>query len=176
MSAGIHLDGDTSRAVAGSLGLDRRHGIRAGVRSPQSIQRDRLARQARAWVDLNRDPADLDPALVEGVPDAPPSARTAAGYGVIPRLSGDGRPLYDRRLTLAEALAPRLQALGKRVEVLDGDAVRTHLSRGLGFSREDRDINVRRIGFVASEITKIAASPSAPRSRRIRRPGGWCGR
>ncbi|MFN3670049.1 MAG: N-formylglutamate amidohydrolase [Brevundimonas sp.] len=62
-----------------------------------------LARLGRAWVDLNRDPADLDPVLIEGAADIPPSARTAAGYGVIPRLSGDGRPLYDRRLTLGEA-------------------------------------------------------------------------
>jgi sulfate adenylyltransferase len=40
------------------------------------------------------------------------------------------------------------------VTLLDGDVVRTHLSRGLGFSREDRDINVRRIGWVAGEVTK----------------------
>ncbi len=63
-----------------------------------------LARQGRAWVDLNRDPADLDPDLLEGVADGPVSARTAAGYGVIPRLTGDGYPLYDRRLTLDEAM------------------------------------------------------------------------
>ena len=51
--------------------------------------------------------------------------------------------------TIATALGPALRALGRRVEVLDGDEVRTHLSKGLGFSREDRDTNVRRIGFVA---------------------------
>ncbi|TPW02659.1 MAG: hypothetical protein FD125_1944 [bacterium] len=62
-----------------------------------------LARIGRAWVDLNRDPADLDPLLIEGVADGAVSARTAAGYGVIPRLTGDGRALYDRRLTLDEA-------------------------------------------------------------------------
>jgi N-formylglutamate amidohydrolase len=62
-----------------------------------------LARLGRAWLDLNRDPADLDPALIEGVGDGTVSARTAAGYGVIPRLTGDGRALYDRRLTLDEA-------------------------------------------------------------------------
>jgi N-formylglutamate amidohydrolase len=61
-----------------------------------------LARLGRAWLDLNRDPADLDPELIEGAAGTG-SARTAAGYGVIPRLSGDGRPLYARRLTLAEA-------------------------------------------------------------------------
>lgn len=62
-----------------------------------------LARLGRAWVDLNRDPADLDPALIDGVADGPVSARTAAGYGVIPRLTGDGRAIHDRRLTLQEA-------------------------------------------------------------------------
>ena len=62
-----------------------------------------LGRFGRAWIDLNRDPADLDPVLIEGIADRPVSARTAAGYGVIPRLTGDGRALYDRRLSLAEA-------------------------------------------------------------------------
>ncbi|HEU4536601.1 MAG TPA: adenylyl-sulfate kinase, partial [Polyangiaceae bacterium] len=58
-------------------------------------------------------------------------------------LSGAGKT------TLAEALAPRLRAAGKRVESLDGDEVRAHLSKGLGFSREDRDANVARLAFVA---------------------------
>ena len=64
-----------------------------------------LGRHGRAWVDLNRDPTDLDPLLIEGAVEGAVSARTAAGYGVIPRLSGDGRPLYSRRLTLAEVTA-----------------------------------------------------------------------
>ena len=63
-----------------------------------------LGRIARAYVDLNRDSEDLDPALVEGV-GAPASPRAAAGYGVAPRLTGDGRPLYRRRLTRAEVEA-----------------------------------------------------------------------
>lgn len=88
----------------------------AGLRSAEDALVDRLiasgvaggatvvlGRFGRAWVDLNRDPADLDPVLIEGVADGPVSARTAAGYGVIPRLTGDGRALYDRRLSLAEA-------------------------------------------------------------------------
>jgi adenylyl-sulfate kinase len=58
-------------------------------------------------------------------------------------LSGAGKS------TLAEAVAPKLRAHGKRVEILDGDVVRTHLSKGLGFSREDRDTNIARIAFVA---------------------------
>ena len=58
-------------------------------------------------------------------------------------LSGAGKS------TLAEAIAPKLRAHGKQVEILDGDVVRTHLSKGLGFSREDRDTNIARIAFVA---------------------------
>ena len=51
--------------------------------------------------------------------------------------------------TIAHALANELRAAGERVQVLDGDEVRPHLSAGLGFTREDRDINVTRIGWVA---------------------------
>ncbi|NSC24497.1 adenylyl-sulfate kinase [Streptomyces albus subsp. chlorinus] len=53
------------------------------------------------------------------------------------------------KTTLATALAERLRGEGRRAEVLDGDEIRTFLSAGLGFSRADRDTNVRRIGFVA---------------------------
>lgn len=51
--------------------------------------------------------------------------------------------------TIAGSMADVLRAEGRRVQVLDGDEVRAHLSAGLGFSKEDRDTNVRRIGFVA---------------------------
>ena len=51
--------------------------------------------------------------------------------------------------TIARALADRLTTPGHRIQVLDGDDVRQHLSQGLGYSREDRDLNVRRIGWVA---------------------------
>ena len=63
-------------------------------------------------------------------------------------LSGSGKT------TTAEALAGMLKTQGATITMLDGDVVRTHLSRGLGFSREDRDENVRRVGFVASEIVR----------------------
>ncbi|MFF8841717.1 adenylyl-sulfate kinase [Streptomyces sp. NPDC015127] len=53
------------------------------------------------------------------------------------------------KTTIAHELAGRLRAEGKRVELLDGDEIREFLSAGLGFSREDRHINVQRIGFVA---------------------------
>lgn len=63
-------------------------------------------------------------------------------------LSGAGKS------TLTEALAPQLRARGCRVEVLDGDEVRTNLSKGLGFSKEDRDTNVLRIGYVANLLAR----------------------
>lgn len=63
-------------------------------------------------------------------------------------LSGAGKS------TTAEVLTALLLEHGRQVTVLDGDVVRTHLSKGLGFSKEDRDINIRRIGFVASEIVR----------------------
>ena len=63
-------------------------------------------------------------------------------------LSGAGKS------TLADALAPHLRAAGKKVELLDGDVVRTHLSKGLGFSREDRDTNIARIAFVSHLLAR----------------------
>lgn len=56
--------------------------------------------------------------------------------------------------TIANQLAVLLKERGRAVSMLDGDAVRMHLSKGLGFSREDRDTNIRRIGFVAGEIVR----------------------
>ena len=70
------------------------------------------------------------------------------------------------KTTIAHALEKRLLAAGHRVEVLDGDVVRTHLTRGLGFSREDREENVRRIGFVAHLLSRngvvVVASVISP--------------
>ncbi|MFL5654444.1 MAG: adenylyl-sulfate kinase [Ktedonobacteraceae bacterium] len=63
-------------------------------------------------------------------------------------LSGSGKS------TLSEVIEQRLKAHGRNVEVLDGDIVRTHLSKGLGFSREDRDTNIKRIGFVCGLLTR----------------------
>lgn len=63
-------------------------------------------------------------------------------------LSGAGKS------TIAEIVAILLMEYGKQVTMLDGDVVRTHLSKGLGFSKEDRDTNILRIGFVASEIVR----------------------
>ena len=63
-------------------------------------------------------------------------------------LSGAGKS------TLSEALAQSFAQHGRNVEILDGDIVRTHLSKGLGFSREDRDTNIKRIAFVCSLLTR----------------------
>ena len=73
--------------------------------------------------------------------------------------------------TIANILETRLNENGRRVTLLDGDVVRTHLSRGLGFSKEDREVNVLRIGFVASEIVRhegvvLCAAVSPYRSTR----------
>ena len=56
--------------------------------------------------------------------------------------------------TIADVLAPLLLSSGRRVTVLDGDVVRTHLTKGLGFSKEDRITNILRVGFVASEVVR----------------------
>jgi adenylyl-sulfate kinase len=63
-------------------------------------------------------------------------------------LSGSGKS------TLSQLLASRLRELGARVEVLDGDIIRTQLCRGLGFTREDREENIRRIGFVCELLSR----------------------
>jgi adenylyl-sulfate kinase len=72
-------------------------------------------------------------------------------------LSGSGKS------TLATYLLPKLKELGKKVEILDGDEVRENLSKGLGFSKEDRDTNIRRIGFVANMLARngVAAITAA---------------
>src|SRR4051794_40117639 len=73
--------------------------------------------------------------------------------------------------TVSTLLEERLRAIGANVEVLDGDVVRTRLSKGLGFSKEDRDENVRRIGFVCELLSRngviaIAAAISPYRTVR----------
>jgi adenylylsulfate kinase len=56
--------------------------------------------------------------------------------------------------TISDKIIERLRAAGAKVELLDGDIVRTNLSQGLGFSREDRDTNIRRIGFVSELLSR----------------------
>lgn len=80
-------------------------------------------------------------------------------------LSGSGKS------TLANLVADELRNRGHKVEVLDGDEVRTNLSKGLGFSKEDRDTNIRRIGYVCKLLARngvIAISAAISPYRDIR--------
>jgi adenylyl-sulfate kinase len=80
-------------------------------------------------------------------------------------LSGAGKS------TLANLVADELRQRGHRVEVLDGDEVRTNLSKGLGFSKQDRDTNIRRIGYVCKLLARngvIAISAAISPYREIR--------
>lgn len=81
----------------------------------------------------------------------PRAARSASHFGATVWLTG--LPSAGKT-TIARALGERLRAVGRPVEVLDGDELRTHLTAGLGFSREDRDTNVLRVGFVARLLAR----------------------
>lgn len=75
--------------------------------------------------------------------------KTEKGFTVwLTGLSGAGKT------TISKLVAEKLLKRGKKVEVLDGDVVRQNLSKGLGFSKEDRDINIRRIGFVCHLLSR----------------------
>ena len=109
-----------------------------------------------AWTDLAaRYGADLAGTRVEGT-----SVRTGGRAVMFTGLSGAGKS------TIAGRLVELLLERGRTVTLLDGDDVRTHLSSGLGFSRADRDTNVRRIGWVAAQIAKhggiAVCAPIAP--------------
>ena len=92
----------------------------------------------------------------------------SAGSGLVPDGGGDLRPRSEPtgftiwltglsgtgKTTIGGILERELRARGLRVEVLDGDVVRTHLTSGLGFSREDRDTNVRRVGWVCLILSR----------------------
>ena len=84
----------------------------------------------------------------------PESDRVAGGGFTLwfTGLSGAGKT------TIAHHVGPALEERGKIVEYLDGDVVRTNLSKGLGFSKEDRDTNISRIGWVASRLTRHGAA------------------
>src|SRR5205807_7691158 len=86
--------------------------------------------------------------------DHPESDRTRGGGFTLwfTGLSGSGKS------TIAHLVGPELDARGCLVEYLDGDTVRSHLSKGLGFSKEDRDTNIERIGWVASRLTRHGAT------------------
>jgi sulfate adenylyltransferase len=123
-------------------GTKVRETLRAGGHLPEEFTRPEVAEILRAhYVAAS---GALEPSKA-AAPAAP-----AGNRGVVlwfTGLSGAGKS------TLAEALKARLKD-SRRVEVLDGDEVRTNLSKGLGFSKEDRDINIRRIGFVARLLAR----------------------
>ena len=78
-------------------------------------------------------------------------------------LSGAGKT------TIAEIVGPELERRGRLVEYLDGDSVRQHLSKGLGFSKEDRDTNIERVGWVASRLTRHGGDGDRVRDLAVRR-------
>ncbi|HWB65370.1 MAG TPA: adenylyl-sulfate kinase [Mycobacteriales bacterium] len=144
----------------------------AGVRPDDA----RYAAWARAWsAAANRVvPVPIAPDDLNELARALIAAYTTSTMVTVdsePQPAGAGRTLLFTGLsgsgksTIAKHLVDRL--FGERtITLLDGDVVRTHLSRGLGFSREDRDINIRRIGWVAAEVTKhgglAVCAPIAP--------------
>jgi sulfate adenylyltransferase len=82
--------------------------------------------------------------------------------------------------TIAQVLTKHVEARSRIVTLLDGDVVRTHLSKGLGFSKQDRDTNILRIGFVASEIVRhggivivAAVSPYEETRNQVRQMIGY---
>jgi len=105
---------------------------------------------------MNGKAASKAPSTVEHIyPHEHPESDRSRGGGFtlwFTGLSGSGKT------TIAHLVGPALDERGCLVEYLDGDTVRTHLSKGLGFSKEDRDINIERIGWVASRLTRHGAA------------------
>jgi bifunctional enzyme CysN/CysC len=96
---------------------------------------------AAGMITGNRESHDVSPTL----------AKAGTGRGLTVWLTGLSSA---GKTTISQAVYEKLWARGYRVEWLDGDVVRQHLSKGLGFSKEDRDENIRRIGFVADLLTR----------------------
>lgn len=116
------------------------------VSIPNNHKGDGHSNNGRAWLDGYASPEVTEILAETSLP------RHHQGVCIwFTGLSGAGKS------TTAKMLTWMLLKHGRRVTVLDGDVVRTHLSKGLGFSKEDRDTNVRRIGFVASELVRHGA-------------------
>ncbi len=96
----------------------------------------------------------------------PPAAAPSSGFTIwFTGLSGAGKT------TLSQVIAAELRRRGRKVEILDGDVVRTHLSKGLGFSKEDRDTNIRRIGWVCQLLARngvVAVAAAISPYRQVR--------
>jgi len=144
----------------------------AGVRSDD----DRYRTWAAVWRTAATDVLEIPVTPAEAMDRAPELAHVYStgllvAVATSPQPPNGGRTVFltgfsgSGKSTIARALVDVL-AERRSVTLLDGDVVRTHLSRGLGFSREDRDINIRRIGWVAAEVTKhsgvAVCAPIAP--------------
>ncbi|QBJ93014.1 adenylyl-sulfate kinase [Streptomyces seoulensis] len=98
------------------------------------------------------------PDTLSATPETPPAPGHHTSHGYCACWPGatvwlTGLPSAGKT-TIAHELAERLRGAGRRVEVLDGDEIRSFLSAGLGFSRADRDTNVQRIGLVAETLAR----------------------
>jgi sulfate adenylyltransferase len=154
----VELSGTRIRAILRSGGQLPRELVRPEV---AEILRDHYLQDVQAAVEAT------GPAVA---PKAPAATSTIARGFIVwfTGLSGAGKS------TLSAALAQRI-GQGRRLEILDGDEVRTHLSKGLGFSKQDRDVNVHRIGFVARTLARhgvgvvtAAISPYADTRQSVR--------
>jgi sulfate adenylyltransferase len=145
-------------------GMRIRQILGSGGRLPREFTRPVIAELLRAHYTA------ADRGATRQVPPTGGAFASQRGFIVwFTGLSGSGKS------TLAEALRRQLSG-GRRVEILDGDEIRTNLSKGLGFSKEDRDLNVRRIGFVARLLARngvpavtAAISPYAEVRQEVRR-------
>jgi len=146
--------------------------LSTGGRLPREFTRPETAEILKEhYASVSGEPSEGSPAL-RSAAVAAPSREAAARKGFVlwlTGLSGAGKS------TLAAALREGLEG-DLPVEILDGDEVRTYLSKGLGFSKEDRDTNVRRIGYVARLLAKngvavitAAISPYAETRNEVRR-------
>lgn len=134
----VHLPDEARYEEAGRV----RHGTKVLSLSGTQVRRDFLAngRPLPEWFTR--------PEVAEILAHAYPP-RDRQGFCIwFTGLSAAGKS------SIAQVLAARLMEWGRQVTVLDGDVVRTNLSHGLGFSRADRDTNIRRIGYVAAEIVR----------------------
>lgn len=150
---------DLRRAVAAGFGLDGAVDVGPAPGSPDAAEvREQLERRDPAQVTL--EPA----AVVDALRRTHPPRREQGLTVLFTGLSGSGKS------TVAALLVVRLlERTARSVLLLDGDRVRRHLSKGLGFSREDRDANVRRIGWVAAQVSAAGGiavcAPIAPYDR-----------
>lgn len=151
-------------------GTKVRDTLRSGGQLPPEFSRPEVAEVLRSHylAESGAEPAPASPATPSV--REPKASGPSGGYILwFTGLSGSGKS------TLASAIRPLLAAR-QRVEILDGDEVRTYLSKGLGFSKEDRDTNIRRIGFVARLLARngvavitAAISPYADVRDEVRR-------